>query len=123
MILYGHHESGHAFKVALALALGEIPYEFRWVDLQLPREMRPSDIRAVCKFGEVPALIDDGRVMIQSNAILLHLAHTYRCSGGKGYEQYALAREWLFWEANRVGFALANPVPLTYSWLRTRTSS
>ncbi len=131
IILYGHHESGHSFKVALALALGGITYAFRWVDLEVPPEMRPSDVRAACRFGEVPALVDRGQPMVQSNAILLYLAHEYRCLGGARDDTYALAREWLFWEANRVGFALANlrhllrfepqaATPDILAWLRQR---
>ena len=40
-ILYCHHESGHSYKVALALTLIGIPFEQRPVDLNLPRESAP----------------------------------------------------------------------------------
>jgi glutathione S-transferase len=129
-VLYGHHESGHSFKVALTLSLAGIPYDFRWVDLATPSDLRPHEVRAVSKFNEVPVLLDDGRPLVQSNAILLHLAQKHRCLGGETEDRHALSREWLFWEANRVGFSLANLRHLVYfegepagpvaEWLRSR---
>jgi glutathione S-transferase len=128
--LYGHHESGHSFKVALALSLAGIRYDFRWVDLAVPPERRPAEVRAVSKFGEVPVLVDEGAPLVQSNAILLHLAQQHRRLGGETEARHALAREWLFWEANRIGFSLANLRHLVYfnggaagpvlDWLRGR---
>lgn len=132
MILYGHEESGHSYKVALALALGAIEHEFRWVNVHAPREDRRPDFREVSRFGEIPVLVDDGVALAQSNAILLHLAERHRILGGETKERLAQSREWLFWEANRIGFSLANlratiryePVhdhdPGALAWLRRR---
>jgi glutathione S-transferase len=132
LILYGHHESGHAYKVALALAIAGIEYEYRWVDILAPRDERRADFRAVSKFGEVPVLVDAGSPMAQSNSILLHLARRFRRLGGETEERLSLSGEWLFWEANRVGFSLANlralirreferePSPEVIDWLRER---
>ena len=108
LILYGHEESGHSYKVALALALGGIEHEFRWVDVHAPREKRRADFRAVSRFGEIPILVDDGLPLAQSNAILLYLAERYRVPGGETEQRLAESREWLFWEANRIGISLAN---------------
>jgi glutathione S-transferase len=129
-LLYGHHESGHSFKVALALSLAGIQFHFRWVDLSIPPEQRPAEVRAVSKFNEVPVLVDDSLPLVQSNAILLHLARKHRCLGGETEDRHALSREWLFWEANRIGFSLANLRHLVYfegcsagpvvDWLRSR---
>ena len=44
-ILYCNRESGHSYKVALALRLAGIPCEQRPVDLNLPRERRAEDFR------------------------------------------------------------------------------
>src|SRR3712207_7175952 len=49
---------------------------FRSVDLQLDRADRPAEFRAASRFGEVPVLVVDGEPMVQSNAILMHLART-----------------------------------------------
>ena len=106
-ILYCHHESGHSYKVALALTLLGIPYEQRPVDLNLPRDQRPEDFRRASMFGEVPALIDeDGLAVCQSNAILDHIARRYRKLDGATPARRTRVREWLAWEANRLAMSL-----------------
>ena len=107
LVLYGNRESGHSYKVKLALTLLGLEHEYRAVDLGTPREGRPEDFRAASRFGEVPALVVvDGPALVQSNAILAHLASTtgrLRGTGNPGQ-----VTEWLFWEANRVGFSVPN---------------
>jgi glutathione S-transferase len=130
LVLYGYHESGHSYKVAFALQLASIEYEYRWIDIMSPRDARREDFRAASKFGEVPVLVAGGRPMAQSNAILLYIAQQYRCLGGETAEGLSSAREWLFWEANRIGISLANlrslirfeknSPPLVLDWLRAR---
>jgi glutathione S-transferase len=44
--------------------------------------------------------------MVQSNAILLHLANRHRTHGCESAASLAQAREWLLWEANRIGPSL-----------------
>lgn len=133
-ILYGHPESGHTYKVALALELAGIPFEYRWVDVFKPREQRPADFQAASRHGEIPVLVD-GVPLVQSNAILLHLADKHRTLGGESPATLALAREWLFWEANRIGISLPNlrhylrfedssaPPAGVLDWLRGRLQS
>lgn len=105
-VLYGHADSGHSYKVKLALTLLGIDHEYRHVDLSTPREERRADWRAASRFGEVPVLEVDGRPIVQSDAILLHLA---RATGRLGWETDPdRLTEWLFWEANRIGFSLPN---------------
>jgi glutathione S-transferase len=103
--LYGHRSSGHSHKVALTLTLAGLPFGYTDVDPAQPRETRPTDWQQVSPWGEIPVLLDDGRPFVQSNAILLHLAgnHPELLAGHE-----AAAREWLFWEANRIGFSLPN---------------
>ena len=106
-ILYCHHESGHSYKVALALTLIGIPFEQRPVDLNLPRDQRPEEFRRASMFGEVPVLIDeDGLAVCQSNAILDHLARRYRKLDGTTPAAQTRVREWLAWEANRLAMSL-----------------
>lgn len=105
-VLYGHPESGHSYKVKLALTLLGIEHEYREVDLAAPRAERRADWRAVSRFGEVPVLVTEGRPLVQSDAILLHLA---RATGRLGWEiDPDRLTEWLFWEANRIGTSLPN---------------
>jgi len=131
IILYGHPESGHTYKVALTLALAGIPHEYRWVDVFRPLEQRSADFQAASRYGEIPVLVDDGIPLAQSNAILLHLAERHRTLGGEDAARLTLAREWLFWEANRIGLSLPNlrhrlrfeespAPPALLDWLRAR---
>ena len=106
-ILYCHHESGHSYKVALALTLMDVPFEQRAVDLNLARAKRPEDFRRASMFGEVPALIDeDGLAVCQSNAILDHVARRYHALDGATPAAKTRVREWLSWEANRIAMSL-----------------
>jgi glutathione S-transferase len=105
-VFYGNRESGHSYKVKLALALLGIDHEYRHIDLRIDRPDRPADFRAVGRFGEVPVLVVEGNAVVQSNAILIHLMRsTARLTGDEGLDRIV---EWLFWEANRIGFSLPN---------------
>ena len=108
MILYGHPESGHTYKVALSLKLIAQAFDYRWVDVFAPRDQRDPEVQRVSRFGEIPVLVDDGINYVQSNAILLHIAGKYGRLGGETPERLAQVRERLFWEANRVGISLPN---------------
>ncbi len=105
-ILYGSRESGHAYKVKLALNVLGIAHEYRAVDLRKPRGQRQRDFLDVSPYGEVPVLIDSGVALAQSNAILIHLARRTRRLGGE--TDLIAVTQWLFWEANRIGFSVPN---------------
>ncbi len=105
-VLYVNRESGHSYKVALALRLMGVPYEQRPVDLNLPREQRPDDFRAGSLFGEVPVYVDeDGLAVCQSNAILDTIARRYAKLDGRTPALRTRVREWLAWEANRLAMS------------------
>jgi len=108
LVFYGHPESGHSYKVALALSMLELRYEYRWVDVFAPRDQRAADFRAASPFGEIPVLVTDGVPLAQSNAILLHLMRRTRRLGGETEARADRVQQWLFWEANRIGIALGN---------------
>lgn len=73
-VLYGSRESGHTYKVKLALSVLGLAHEYREVDLRAPRDRRRNDFREVSPFGEVPAFVDEGVPLAQSDSILIHLA-------------------------------------------------
>jgi len=104
--LFGHQESGHAFKVKLALTIADIVHHYEWVDIEAPRESRSLEFRSHSRFSEVPLLLDEGEPYIQSNAILLHIAHRFNVLGGEDTVLMQRCREWLFWEANKIGLCL-----------------
>jgi glutathione S-transferase len=130
LILYGNRESGHSYKVRLMLTLTHTPHEYRPIDIQLPRDQRPAEFRQVSKYGEVPVLIDRGQTYVQSNAILLHLAQRTGKFYGRDAVDHDQVREWLFWEANRIGISVPNlrfalrwlpdTKPEVLDWLRAR---
>jgi glutathione S-transferase len=106
-ILYCHRESGHSYKVALALTLMDVAFEQRAVDLNLPREQRSDDFRRASMFDEVPAFVDDeGLAVTQSNTILDHVARRYGKLDGATPAAKTRVREWLAWEANRIAMSL-----------------
>jgi glutathione S-transferase len=106
--LSGNRESGHSYKVRLMLHLAGLAHEYQEIDLALPRGARPEPFRSLAAFGEVPLLVHDGRPHVQSNAILLHLAAQTGAFCGESPEDLGRVHEWLFWEANRIGFSLPN---------------
>lgn len=106
LTLYGSIQSGHAFKVRLALSVAGLAHEYHEIDIDSPRETRPAAFQAAARFGEVPTLIADGHAMVQSDAILYWLAEETGRFGGESKARLQRVREWLFWEANRIGMCL-----------------
>lgn len=108
LVLYGAKESGHSYKVRLAMLLGGLGHEYQRIDLSVPREQRPEPFRSLAAFGEVPVLVDGGEILVQSNACLLHLAEKYGIYGWEDDRERHLVTRWLFWEANRIGRSYPN---------------
>lgn len=104
-LLYGNRESGHSYKVKLMLTVARVPHRYEEIDLMLPRERRPAPFRSYSAFGEVPVLLHGEQAFVQSDAILHYLAGHLRAFGGESTVRLDRAREWLFWEANRIGFS------------------
>ena len=106
LVLYGHPESGHASKVALALSIAGLAHRTVWVDIWADPATRPAEFRAASPFSEVPLLVIDGAPYFQSGAILLEIATRFGCLGGKTPEGIRRGRELLMWEANRIGMCV-----------------
>lgn len=106
LVLYGHPDSGHACKVALALVLAGLPHRSVRVDIWADPATRPAAFLSVSPFAEVPALTIDGEPFVQSGAILLEIAGRFRRLGGEDPHGLRRARELLMWEANRIGMCL-----------------
>ncbi|MGL4975885.1 MAG: glutathione S-transferase family protein [Bosea sp. (in: a-proteobacteria)] len=106
LVLYGHPDSGHACKVALALSLAGLPHRTVWIDIWADTATRPADFLAASPFAEVPLLLIDGVPHIQSGAILLEIASRFGCLGGETPASLRRGRELLMWEANRIGMCV-----------------
>ena len=94
---YGDIRSGNCLKVKWMLdALGR---DYQWVAVDIMAgESRTPEFLLLNPSGQVPTLVlEDGRVLAQSNAILLHLAEGTRWTPADAFER-AKMFEWLFWE-------------------------
>lgn len=97
MKIFGDLNSGNCLKVKwVSEALG-LP--FTWIDVDITKgESRTPDFLAINPAGQVPTvLLDDGRALAQSNAIIRYLARGTRFIPADPFET-AKMDEWLFWE-------------------------
>ena len=97
MRIFGDSISGNCLKVKWTADHLSLPYE--WVETSvLTGETRTPDFLAMNPAGQVPlALLDDGRPLAQSNAIILHLARGSALIPTDPYLQSRMY-EWMFWE-------------------------
>lgn len=97
MLLYNSQPSGNCYKVRLLLAHLGIAYERREVDV-IDRSAPRDELAGLSPTSRVPVLIlDDGRPLAESNAILCHLGEGTRFVPRERYER-SLMLQWLFWE-------------------------
>jgi glutathione S-transferase len=97
MKIYGDSISGNCLKVKwVADSLG---LSYDWIETSvLQSESRTAAFLALNPAGQVPAVIlDDGRPLAQSNAIILHLAEGSALIPADAYAR-ARMHEWMFWE-------------------------
>ncbi|WP_374569861.1 glutathione S-transferase family protein [Phenylobacterium sp.] len=95
--IYGDSISGNCLKVKwTADRLGRA---YEWIETSvLKAETRTPAFLAMNPAGQVPlVLLDDGRPLAQSNAIILHLAEGSDLIPADAYER-ARMLEWMFWE-------------------------
>ncbi|MAS08419.1 MAG: glutathione S-transferase [Ahrensia sp.] len=99
LTLYSMPSSGNSYKVRLLLALLGLPY--RHIDAEYGSGVtETAEFRALNPAGKVPLLVlEDGRLLAESNAILLYLARGTRFLPDDAYEQ-ALCHQWMFFEQN-----------------------
>ncbi len=97
MKIYGDSKSGNCLKVSWTADFLGRPYD--WIDVDiLQGESRTADFLAMNPAGQVPVvLLDDGRALAQSNAIILHLAEGSPLIPTDAYDR-ARMLEWMFWE-------------------------
>lgn len=97
LTVYGDNRSGNCLKVKWML--DALDRDYQWIDVDIMSGgSRTAEFLAMNPFGQVPTLVlDDGRALAQSNAILLHLAEGTPWVPTDAYER-ARMLEWLFWE-------------------------
>jgi glutathione S-transferase len=95
--LYDYLESGNAYKVRLLLHLLDVPFERVELDILQGATRTPEFLR-VNPNGRIPAVVlDDGRVLFESNAILSYLAEDTPFGGRDRWER-AQILQWMCFE-------------------------
>ena len=97
MKIYGDTNSGNCLKVKWVCDKLAVPYDWIAVDA-LKRDTHTPQVLKLNGAGQVPVVVlDDGRALAQSNAIIRYLA---RGSCLIPADAYLAAKmdEWLFWE-------------------------
>jgi len=97
MKIYGDQKSGNCYKIQLVCALLDIPYEWQPVNI-LRGETHTPEFLAINPNGKIPAVVlDDGRCLSESNAIVNYLARDSALLSQDPY-QLALIQQWQFFE-------------------------
>ena len=97
MKIYGDRISGNCLKVKWVCDHLALPYS--WVDVDVVKgETRSVDFLALNPWGQVPPVVlDDGRTLAQSNAIIRYLARDSHLIPADAFTA-AQMDGWLFWE-------------------------
>jgi len=97
MKIYGDSNSGNCLKVKWVCDRLALPYD--WIDVDTMKgESRTPEFLRLNAAGQVPTIVlDDGRVLAQSNAIIRYLARDSDLVPRDAF-QAAKMDEWLFWE-------------------------
>ena len=97
MLLYEIPYSGNCYKVRLVLAHLGIPYERRAV-AEVDRSARGEDLAALSPVSRLPTIVlDDGRPLAESNAILWYFGEGTPLVPGDRFER-AQMFQWMFFE-------------------------
>ena len=107
-VLHGSPHSLPTYRVGLMLRLCRTGFTFRYVSFQRAMHLTP-EFRAFSRWGQVPVLEHDGRVLVQSAAILEYLSETLGRFAAANVAGRQDIREWLFWDADRL-------MPPLYAW-------
>jgi len=98
--LYGFGESGHSYKVALALSLAGVPYDLRFVDF-FNGEARSPAFKAINPMGECPVLVDGDLTLTQSGVILDYLTKQTGKFGGESEAERREVLRWTLWDNHK----------------------
>ncbi|HGU9766108.1 TPA: glutathione S-transferase family protein [Acinetobacter baumannii] len=97
MIIYGDVNSGNCYKIKLLLSLLNINHRWIHVDI-LNKDTQTAEFLYLNPNGKIPVLVlDDGRVLSESNAILGYLAEGTELIPADPYMK-AKMYQWMFFE-------------------------
>ena len=101
MLKFYFHQTPNPMKVALFLAETDLPYELVAVDT-LKGEQHTAEFRAINPNGKLPAIVDEGTRVFDSNAILLYLSEKTGLLAGKSEDRAELL-SWMMFIASGLG--------------------
>ncbi|MEL6267816.1 MAG: glutathione S-transferase family protein [Pseudomonadota bacterium] len=113
MITFYYHHTPNPMKVALFLAESGMAYEVAKLDT-FRGEQHSAEYLAINPNGKAPAILDDGKRVFDSNAILLYLAEKSGQFLGRPEDRGELL-SWLMWVATGLG-------PFSGQWVHFQTA-
>lgn len=102
MQLYCFGESGHSYKVALALELSGIEWSPVHVDFFNGEGRSPEYLSRVNEMGEAPVLVDGETRLSQSGVILDYLSEKTGRFGGETPEERREVLRWILWDNHKL---------------------
>jgi glutathione S-transferase len=99
--LHGTMTSGPTYTVGLMLSLCRFPFSYIHVNLREGQHRQP-DYLVKNRYGQVPTLRDGQMFLVQSAAILMHLAESLKKFDGKTAVEKQRITEWLFWNWDKL---------------------
>ena len=97
LTVHGDNRSGNCLKVKWLL--DRLARDYRWIETDvLSGVTRSAEFLTLNPYGQVPVVVlEDGRTLAQSNAILLYFGEGGPFIPADPYDR-ARMHEWLFWE-------------------------
>jgi len=103
MDYYYHPASPNCRKVSAFIEMNGIDAEFKFVDLPKGHQAQPEYL-AINPIGMVPALVDGGTTVLESNCILIYLAEKTGSDLWREEDRIEILR-WMFWEQSHLMYA------------------
>ena len=95
-------ESGHSYKVALALSVAGLDWEPIHIDFFRGGSRTPDYLANVNEMGEAPVLIDGDLKLTQSGVILDYLNAQTGKFGGASPEEKREVLRWVLWDNHKM---------------------
>lgn len=102
MKLHCFGESGHSYKVALALELGGLEWEPIHLDFFNGAGRSPDYLANVNEMGEAPVLVDGDTKLSQSGVILSYLSEKTGKFGGDTPDERREVLRWILWDNHKL---------------------
>ena len=94
-------ESGHSYKVALALELAGLEWESIHIDFFNGAARNPDYLANVNEMGEAPVMVDGDIQLTQSGVILDYLTEKTGKFGGDDTEERREVLRWVLWDNHK----------------------